>query len=231
MFPSVRLAQSLLETGGELNSWNNLAGIKVGSGIPNAYWYGDAIVKGTWEYVGEQSVPTRGAFRAYKSLYHFYKDLDLLLSAPRYERVRKAGTPETQAQMLLACGYATDPAYATKLIAIINQYKLKKYDVMTKASPVIGNFDKALQVPILFDRAVIGEGDLVNGTTWIPARSIGEKLGALINWTGSKATVNGNELDTILVESTGYVKVRELAGVLGLQVTWDGDARAVTLET
>src|SRR5687767_3287150 len=92
MFPSVRLAQNLLETGGVIHSWYNLGGIKVGTGQTNAYWHGEAVVKGTWEYVDGRNANTRAAFRAYKSVYHFYKDLDLLLAAPRYARVRTAQT-------------------------------------------------------------------------------------------------------------------------------------------
>ena len=43
LFPSVRLAQNLLETGGVLHPWNNLGGIKVGSGQTNAYWKGQYV--------------------------------------------------------------------------------------------------------------------------------------------------------------------------------------------
>lgn len=33
IFPSVRIAQAILETGGNVNAWNNLVGYKVGSGV------------------------------------------------------------------------------------------------------------------------------------------------------------------------------------------------------
>lgn len=230
MFPSIRMAQSLLESGGELHPWNNLGGIKVGGGKSNAYWHGEAVVKGTWEYLDGRTVAARAAFRAYKSIYHFYKDLDLLLATPRYERVRLAGTPERQAEMLQACGYATDPAYPVKLIALMNRHALKRYDSAPTTAPVpTRGFQSASRIPVTHLGGMIGAGYLLNGTTWIPARSIGEALGAKIGWTGSLATVNGEELDTILSESTGYVKVRDLAAALGLAVSWDGLARVVML--
>jgi len=128
MFVSVRLAQNLLETGGVIHSWYNLGGIKVGSGKPNEWWDGSSVRKGTWEVINGQRVDTSANFRAYKSVYHFYKDQDLLFNNSRYTRVRTAQTPEKQAEMLQACGYATDPQYAQKIKNIISSYNLKKYD-------------------------------------------------------------------------------------------------------
>ena len=128
LFVSVRLAQNLLETGGKIHPWHNLGGIKVGGGKPNEWWDGSYVQKGTWEVVNGQRVDTTAAFRAYKSIYHFYKDQDLLFQLPRYARVRTAKTPEEQCTALQLCGYATDTAYPGKLMAIIRQYELKKYD-------------------------------------------------------------------------------------------------------
>lgn len=128
MFPSVRLAQNLLETGGKIHSWYNLGGIKVGKGKPNGYWKGGIVNKGTWEVYDGNRVEVTAAFRAYDSLYDFYKDQDLLFGNKRYDRVRAAGTPAEQANMLYVCGYATDPQYAGKLIGIIHTYGLAKYD-------------------------------------------------------------------------------------------------------
>jgi flagellar protein FlgJ len=128
VFPSVRLAQNLLETGGIIHPWFNLGGIKVGSGKPNEWWDGSCVRKGTWEVINGTRIDTSANFRAYKSVYHFYKDQDLLFQNARYARVRAAKTPEEQANMLFACGYATDPQYAAKIINIIYTYNLKKYD-------------------------------------------------------------------------------------------------------
>lgn len=229
MFPSVRMAQSLLESGGEIHTWNNLGGIKVGNGITNAYWQGEAVVKGTWEYIDGRAVTMKAAFRAYKSLYHFYKDLDLLLEAPRYERVRSAGTPERQASMLQACGYATDPAYPTKLMALIQQYGLRKYDQPVAPLTEMRGFEGANIVPVTWLGPVIGTGYLAQGVTWVPARLIAETLGATVGWTGSAVTVNGVELTSRLSMSTGYVKARELALLLGIPIAWDARARVVML--
>lgn len=144
LFTSVRLAQNLLETGGVIHSWYNLGGIKVGSGAPNEWWDGSSVRKGTWEVYGGQTVNTTANFRAYKSVYHFYRDQDRLFQIARYARVRAAKTPETQAEMLRACGYATDPQYATKIIALIDSYGLRKYDeVKTEEDDAMTATEKA----------------------------------------------------------------------------------------
>lgn len=128
IYPSVRLAQSWLETGGNLPYWNNLAGYKVGAGVPNGYWKGAAVNKQTWEVINGKRITIVATFRAYDSIYDFFKDQDLLFSTSRYTQVREAKGPFEQAQMLLACGYATDPDYATQIIAIINGSRLMQYD-------------------------------------------------------------------------------------------------------
>lgn len=130
MFPSLRLAQNWLETGGKIPSWNNLGGYKVGSGKTNVYWRGDVVNKSTWEVYNNHRVEVVAAFRAYDSIYDFYKDQDLLFMISRYDRVRSAQTPRQQAQALQDCGYATDPSYASKLTAIMESNGLQQYDII-----------------------------------------------------------------------------------------------------
>ncbi|MFD0959413.1 glycoside hydrolase family 73 protein [Paenibacillus chungangensis] len=232
MYASLRIAQSILETGGVLHAWNNLGGIKVGSGKPNAYWHGEAIVKGTWEVVDGCSITTKSAFRTYKSLYHFYKDLDRLLEYPRYEPVRRAPSPEEQAVMLQSCGYATDPAYASKLISLIHRYRLKAYDAAAlnvPARPPQG-FEGSSVIPILYLGGVIGTGYLKEGTTWVPAQEIGGSLGATVNNCGvSAVTVNGKGLYSVQAGVLRLVKIRELADAVGIELEWDDKARVVML--
>ncbi|NIK68768.1 glucosaminidase domain-containing protein [Paenibacillus sp. BK720] len=230
MFPSVRLAQCMLETGGVIHPWYNLGGIKVGSGTPNAYWHGEAVVKGTWEVVDGTLISMNSSFRAYTSVYHFMKDQDLLFATPRYVRVRAAVTPEQQASMLYVSGYATDPAYPGKLVALINQYSLKQYDTAFASAPSTTMFRSAQTVPILADGLVIAVGYLDGGTTWVAARVLGESLGAAIGWTGGKVTVNGQPLDSRLDISTGYVTVRDLAASLNRKAVWDQATQTVTLK-
>ncbi|MUT66302.1 glucosaminidase domain-containing protein [Paenibacillus sp. NEAU-GSW1] len=235
LLPSVRLAQCLLETGGVIHPWYNLGGIKA-NGVPNKYWHGDAVVKGTWEHVDGRNADMKAAFRAYSSVYHYMKDQELLLAKPRYDRVKAAGTPEMQAQMLRVCGYATDPSYESKLISIINQYGLQQYDIVASSAPVdrpslTGPLKGAAAAPILRNGLVVSNGwRLSGGTVWVPVRKLGESLGGAVGWTGTKATVNGTELDTLLDVRTGYVAVRSLAAALGMQAVWEQQTGTVTLK-
>ena len=222
MFPSVRLAQNLLETGGVIHPWNNLGGIKVGSGQPNAYWKGQSVNKETREVVNGAMITTRANFRVYDSIYAFYKDQDLLFQLPRYERVRKAATPQQQAEALKLSGYATDPQYAVKLISIMQTYELARYDMLTYRN------DNE-HIPILVGEEKAAEGKLIENTTWVPARLLGEKLGIRVGWINGSVTANGKPLTTRLFGQTGYVPVRELAAIAQAKVIWDGDVQQVTI--
>ncbi|WP_127578722.1 glycoside hydrolase family 73 protein [Paenibacillus koleovorans] len=128
IFASVRVAQTLLETGGRLNGWNNIVGYKVGGGQPNGYWKGASVNVRTWEVINDQTVYIYDSFRAYDTIEDCLRDQDLLFLYPRYDRVRQAGTPELQAEMLRACGYATDPNYAGAIIDLIRQNDFKRFD-------------------------------------------------------------------------------------------------------
>lgn len=131
LFPSVSIAQMLLETGGTLHSWNNLVGYKVGSGQHTPYWHGKRVNRKTWEVdEGGRRDNVAADFRAYDSIEDNLKDQALLFlnNRRRYQRVIDARTPEEQAAMLLASGYATDPQYGEKIIAIIRSHGLTQYD-------------------------------------------------------------------------------------------------------
>jgi len=240
LFVSVRLAQSLLETGGVIPSWNNVCGIKVGSGKPNAHWRGKTVNRNTWEVRDGRSVVEAADFRAYDSVYDCYKDQDLLLQLPRYAPVRAADTPERQARALQASGYATDPRYADKLIDILNAHDLRRYDREADGAPASGTVPEAdgpegdrimhgTPVVIELNGDRIADGFVIAGVTWGPARLIGEALGAIVGWKTGEVLINGEPYPTKLVDGSGFVPVRRLAESLGARVAWDGAARKVSI--
>jgi flagellar protein FlgJ len=160
LFVSVRLAQNLLETGGKIPSYYNLGGYKVGSGKPNEWWDGSSVNRKTWEVYNGVRVDTSANFRAYKSIYHFYRDQDLLFQNKRYERVRNAKTPEEQAEALRLCGYATDPEYDLKICHIISMYNLKKYDQEADNKMQLSNYQwQRIETGVksLLDRKIISD--------------------------------------------------------------------------
>ena len=70
-------------------------------------------------------------FRAYDSVYESYQDHSVFLTtSKRYSNLFQLKLTDYKgwARGLKTCGYATSPTYATKLIEIIELYKLYQYD-------------------------------------------------------------------------------------------------------
>ena len=135
IFPSIKMAQAILETGwGKSKVGNNMFGIKA-AGKKSPYWNGSAINADTTEYIQGESGTYNLAFRKYDSVEASIRDhTHFLQNNSRYKKagVFKAKTPEQQAQALQNAGYATAPGYAAALINIINSYNLKSLDEKKK---------------------------------------------------------------------------------------------------
>ena len=95
---------------------HNLFGIKAGGN-----WQGPTTHTRTTEYQQGQPQKTTAPFRVYGSWQQALRDYGELLSTPRYRAVSRAGNAEQGAYALQQAGYATDPHYARKLVAIIRQ--------------------------------------------------------------------------------------------------------------
>jgi hypothetical protein len=128
---SVTVAQAILESdwGRSLlaQDANNYFGIKaIGSlGSDGVVWMP------TSEYDSSgQLYQTISAFRAYKSLVDSMTDHDRLLqTASRYApAMRVSNDPRQFAARLYEGGYSTDPAYADKLVALMDRYDLYRLD-------------------------------------------------------------------------------------------------------
>lgn len=118
------LAQAALETGwgrheiatADGRNSHNLFGIKAGS-----QWQGPTTEITTHEYLNGQRTRVSDSFRVYGSFEEAFTDYARLIGDnPRYARVTTAPSAEQAARELQAGGYATDPAYADKLIAVMN---------------------------------------------------------------------------------------------------------------
>jgi peptidoglycan hydrolase FlgJ len=95
---------------------HNLFGIKAGAG-----WTGKVVEAVTTEYVNGEPHKRVEKFRAYDSYADAFRDFGRLLRGnPRYRQVlANAQDAHGFAQGLQRAGYATDPAYASKLTRII----------------------------------------------------------------------------------------------------------------
>ncbi|MGO0061832.1 glycoside hydrolase family 73 protein [Brevibacillus fluminis] len=140
---SLTIAQAILESAwgesGLTKKANNLFGIK-GTGMAGS------ISMPTTEYVGKQAVAVTAAFRAYRSWDESIADHSALIlngtkdKPTRYHGVRGADY-KTACQEIGKGGYATDPAYPRKLISLIEQYDLARFDGDAPESE--GKVDKA----------------------------------------------------------------------------------------
>ncbi len=119
---SITLAQGLLESGYGLSELavkgNNHFGIKCHNNWSGKKMYHDDDRKGE-------------CFRKYPSPEHSYRDhSDFLRYRDRYKFLfdYKITDYKSWAHGLKKAGYATDPAYPSKLIALIEEYELYEYD-------------------------------------------------------------------------------------------------------
>jgi Mannosyl-glycoprotein endo-beta-N-acetylglucosaminidase len=128
---SVTVAQAILESDWGRStlaqSASNYFGMKALGGLGN-----DGVV---WMPTAEfdangQAYTTISPFRAYRSLTDSLVDHDRLLSnTSRYSQAMQAASnPRQFAQLLAEAGYATDPQYADKLIALMDRYDLYRLD-------------------------------------------------------------------------------------------------------
>lgn len=122
--PLAILAQAALETGwGSHAPGNNLFGMKA-----TADWSGESMSRLTHEVRDGVSTLRRAAFRAYRSTADSVHNFaQLLLSSPRYTAARGRGADVAgYAEALQHGGYATDPHYAAKLLAIAQSTTMRR---------------------------------------------------------------------------------------------------------
>lgn len=137
VLPSLIIAQGVLESASGTSDLavkaNNLFGIKEGSG-----WTGAVYSKNTTEYRANGTpYQVKANFRKYpsyegavKDLCHKYTHGTGWEAHNRYAAVLNQPDYKAAAKAVFSAGYATDPKYPEKLIAIIEQYNLSKYDTV-----------------------------------------------------------------------------------------------------
>jgi flagellum-specific peptidoglycan hydrolase FlgJ len=126
---SVTIAQAILESdwGRSLLSvqGQNYFGIKAFSEPGPA----GVISMNTWEVLSGKDVTVKDAFKAYHNLDESVMDHGRFLRingryAPAFKFTRD---PREFARQIAAAGYATDPAYPSKLIALMDRYDLYRF--------------------------------------------------------------------------------------------------------
>lgn len=143
--PSVLIGQMCLQTGyGEgyncepLMKWNNLLGMKtqlLNDTWTSQYWNGKSATKTTPQYYGYHTTIT-DSFRVYDSIeqcacdyLQFMRDAKYSKNGSyKYRDVLTISDPNKLITQVSQRGYATDPAYITSVMKIINKHNLTQYD-------------------------------------------------------------------------------------------------------
>lgn len=102
---------------------NNLFGMKAGGS-----WDGQKVSVPTLEFEGGVAVHRRAQFRSYNNPGESFDDYaQLIADNPRYAKALNHGEDVVGfAHGLVSGGYATDPAYAQKIVAIANSPAMKE---------------------------------------------------------------------------------------------------------
>lgn len=124
--PDTLIAQSALETGWGQHiirdsagrSSNNLFNIKA-----NSQWQGETVTVDTTEYRDGSAVKESATFKVYDSMRGAFDDyVALIKGSDRYSSAReKAADSGDYLRGLQNGGYATDPAYADKVLAVLGR--------------------------------------------------------------------------------------------------------------
>ncbi|MFQ3236935.1 MAG: flagellar protein FlgJ [Paraglaciecola sp.] len=128
--PKAMLAQAAVETGwgkymmhNAQGNTHNLFGIKA-----DARWQGDKAIVNTLEFEQGLATPKKAEFRAYSSFADGMDDyVSFVKENPRYqEALSNSAEPKRYFEQLQQAGYATDPGYANKVLAVLNSAHLSE---------------------------------------------------------------------------------------------------------
>lgn len=136
--PRAMVAQAAVETGwgqylihnGDGQNSHNLFGVKASRG-----WDGDKNYIDTLEFENGTAHKTKAPFRAYESFADSMNDyIDFLQSSPRYQQaLKQTDDPKQYFDELQRSGYATDPAYADKVMSVYNSDRLKNEETKLRS--------------------------------------------------------------------------------------------------
>ena len=123
VLPSVMIAQAALESGWDASGEHSLFGIK-----------GAGVEAKTSEYINGNYVEVIDSFRIYPDIASACVDYwDLITKNPRYAKVKNNPDYKAAVDGLIhttdGLSYATSPTYIEKVISIIEEFNLTRFDV------------------------------------------------------------------------------------------------------
>lgn len=130
---SLTIAQAILESSwGKASIGNNIFGIKASTN-----WKGKTKTVKTHEYIKGIKTAIDAKFRDYDSIEDSIKDhTSLFVRLDRYKAIIGEKDYKLACVYVQKAGYATDPNYSTKLVSLIEMYKLNRFDSVTHNTKV-----------------------------------------------------------------------------------------------
>ncbi len=175
VLPSLTIAQAILESDwGKSAPGYNLFGIKWTDGC--GY---ESQELNTTEYINGKKTSVKDYFRKYTSYDQSIDDHGRLFTYQRYRPVIEACKANDYKQACIqvqACGYATDPTYATQLIEIIQSYNLNKYDDEVKRVEITNVIDAVKYL----DEQVNLSGEDIDAAYWLAAANYVKNFDTLL---------------------------------------------------
>lgn len=169
VLPSLTVAQAAHESGFGSSTLsqnaNNLFGVK-GTGTAGS------VTMPTNEEINGKNVKVLADFRQYNNKAESVNDYGKLLSGDRYKSVIAAPNYKAAAFAVYGAGYATDSSYPSKIINLIDQYKLGALDEQVK---------KAGYVPTYKAPATTTASDTATDSKPITTETSGSHVGGSLN--------------------------------------------------
>lgn len=127
----VAIAQAILESNWAQSSLTQQANALFGIKCGDSPYVAGCVEYPTTECDDDGCYKTTASFRAYESMADSFRDHGhFLRNNGRYETAfDHSDDPDRFAVEIAKAGYATDPAYAEKLIGLMKQHDLYQYDV------------------------------------------------------------------------------------------------------
>lgn len=156
VLPSVMIAQAALESGWDASGAHSLFGIK-GAGVESK----------TQEYINGNYVEVIDSFRTYPDITSACIDYwDLITKNPRYAKVKNNPDYKAAVDGLIhttdGLAYATSPTYIEKVISIIEDFNLTRFDVRGEYSvPTAQTSNNDIDIEAYAMRTI--RGDFGNG--------------------------------------------------------------------
>lgn len=173
-------AQAALESGWGTSSlarapYNNQFGIKA-----SADWTGRVVKMPTKEYLNGAWVAVNADFRAYDDINDSVADHAKFFTSTEWRKTNYAAViGETDYKKacyaVKAAGYATDPDYASKLINIIEKYKLYEWDKEAQSGTIPTTSDSMGVISDLQPKSKVVGGELSEA-----GRAFGKKTGVSV---------------------------------------------------